>query len=120
MKLDTNVGRMDKRIVIQVLAAESDNIGNQITVWENFHKCWANVGGVSGKEYWQAREQHEEKIISFKLRYCRKLDDLNSTGYRIMYNGKIYNIQYIDNLHQANSLLVIKARNEDLQQWQTK
>ena len=114
MKLETNVGRLDKRIIIQILSTESDKIGNQVTVWKDFHKCWANVSGISGKEYLAAREQQEEKTMSFKLRYCRKLSVLNSTDYRIMYNGAAYDIEYIDNLYQSNSLIVIKSKNEEI------
>lgn len=78
----------------------------------DFHKCWARVNGISGKEYWQVRQQNEEQIISFRIRYCRKLSELNSFDYRILYRGDTYNIQYIDNLLQADSLLIIKAKKE--------
>lgn len=112
MMINTDTGRMDKRIVIQMLATEEDKIGNQTSLWTDFHKCWANVNGVSGKEYWQARQQNEEQIISFRIRYCRKLSELNSVDYRILYRGDTYNIQHIDNLLQANILLIIKAKKE--------
>lgn len=112
MMINTDTGRMDKRIVIQMLATEEDKIGNQASLWTDFHKCWANVNGVSGKEYWQARQQNEEQVISFRIRYCRKLSELNSFDYRILYRGDTYNIQHIDNLLQADSLLIIKAKKE--------
>lgn len=112
MMIDTNTGRMNKRIAIQMLETKEDKIGNQTPSWTDFHKCWANVNGVSGKEYWQARQQNEEQIISFRIRYCRKLSELNSFDYRILYRGDTYNIQYIDNLLQADSLLIIKAKKE--------
>lgn len=114
MMIDTDTGRMDKRIVIQMCSDKEDEICNQLTAWEDFHKCWANVSGVSGKEYWQARQQNEEQIVSFKIRYCRKLSELNTYDYRILYHGETYNIQYIDNLFQADSLLIIKAKKEVL------
>jgi len=112
MKVDTDTGRMNKRIVIQKLGTEADKIGNQKSVWTDFHKCWANVNGVSGKEYWQARQQNEEKIVNFRIRYCHNLSGLNLSDYRILYHGEAYDIQYIDNLFQADSLLIIKARKE--------
>ncbi len=112
MMIDTDTSRMDKRIVIQMRFDKEDEIGNRLTAWEDFHKCWANVGGVSGKEFWQARQQNEEQIVSFKIRYCRKLSGLNSYDYRILYHGETYNIQYIDNLFRADSLLIIKARKD--------
>lgn len=112
MMIDTDTGRMDKRIVIQVNSDQEDKIGNQATMWTDFHKCWARVIGISDKEYWQARQQNEEQIVSFKIRYCRKLSGLNDYDYRILYNGETYNIKHIDNLFRADSLLIIKARKE--------
>lgn len=114
MMIDTDTGRMDKRIVIQLHTSKEDEIGNHMSLWTDLYKCWANVSGVSGKEYWQARQQNEEQIFSFKIRYCRKLSGLNTYDYRILYNGETYNIQYIDNLFQADSLLIIKAKKEAL------
>lgn len=112
MMIDTDTGRMDKRIIIQIRSGKEDEIGNQTSAWADFHKCWANVSGVSGKEYWQARQQNEEQIVSFRIRYCRKLSGLNTYDYRILYNGETYNIQYSDNLFRADSLLIIKARKD--------
>lgn len=112
MMINTDTGRMDRRIIIHKRTESDDEIGNQINVWTDFHKCWASVNGVSGREYWQARQQNEEQIVSFKIRYCHKLSELNSYDYRILYNGETYNIQYIDNLFQADSLLIIKAKKE--------
>lgn len=110
MKLDTDVGRLDKRIVIQKHEKiSSDKIGNQTSVWTDYHKCWAEIKGLYGREYWAAREQHEENTVTFKIRYCKKLKELNTFEFRILFNGKIYDIQNPNNLQFADSLLLIKA-----------
>lgn len=109
MKLDTDIGRLDRRITIQKQSVGFDSIGNQKTVLTDFHNCWAAVSGVSGREYWEAREQHEENTLSFKIRYCRKLADIDKINYFIRYNGKVYDITDINNLNAADSLLIIKA-----------
>lgn len=115
MKLDTDVGRLNKRITIQKRGSEDefDTIGNQRTEWTDYHTCWASVSGVSDKEYTAAREPREETVKSFKIRYCSKLGKLTTDGYRICYRGDIYDIQHIDNIGEADSLLLIKARRED-------
>ena len=104
MKLETNVGRLDKRITIQQASSEEqfDTIGNQ-----------AAVTGDSDKEEHNAKEPREKSVKNFKIRYCSKLEDMTTDCYRIKYRGHYYNIVSIDNLAEADSLLIIKARMEE-------
>lgn len=115
MMLDTDVGRLNKRITIQRKnrADDSDAVGNQFEEWSDYHSCWASVIGVSDKEHTAAREPRDENVKSFKLRYCSKLAELTTDGYRIVYKNAYYDIQHIDNLSEADSLLIIKAQRED-------
>ena len=109
MMLSTDTGKLNQRITIQRNSVTTDDIGNQTTEWSDFHSCWAAVYGVSGREYWQAREQHEENTVNFKIRYCNKLKELGTTNFRIKYGSKIYDITSVDNIQFADSLIIIKA-----------
>lgn len=109
MKLKVDIGRLDKRISIQKRIVTADTKLNQIPEWTDFHICWAAVNGVSNKEYWQSRQQHEENIVNFKIRFCDKLKSLNKKDYRIIFDGKVYDITYIDNVLFADSILNIKG-----------
>lgn len=109
MMLSTDTGKLDKRITIQHTSVTTDDIGNQTSEWSDFHSCWAAVHGVSGREYWQAREQHEENTVNFKVRYCKKLKELGTTDFRIKFGDKLYDITSVDNIQFADSLINIKA-----------
>lgn len=109
MKLSTDTGKLNQRITIQKQEVHFDDIGNNIPELSDFYTCWASVSEVSGREYWKAREQHEENTLSFKVRYCRKLAEINKIEYFIKYKNKIYDITDIDNLQAADSILIIKA-----------
>lgn len=109
MKISTDTGKWNQRIIIQKQESFTDEIGNNKTKLADFYKCWASVTGVSGREYWAAREQHEENTLSFKIRYCRKLTDIDKINYFIKYKNKIYDITDINNLQSADSILIIKA-----------
>lgn len=109
MKISIDTGKFNQRIIFQKQEHFSDKIGNQSTDIHDFYCCWANVQSVSGREYWEAREQHEENTFSFKVRFCRKLAEINKTDYFIKYRNKIFDITDINNLQASDSVLIIKA-----------
>lgn len=115
MKLETDVGRLNKRITIQRASSEEqfDTIGNQLPGWTDYHSCWGAVTGDSDKESYTAKEPRDKAVKGFKIRYCSKLEDMTTDSYRIKYRGHYYNIVSIDNLAEADSLLIIKARREE-------
>ena len=115
MKLETNVGHLDKRITIQQISSEEqfDSVGNQLPGWIDYHSCWAAVTGDSDKEGHGAKEPREKSVKNFKIRYCSKLEDMTTDCYRIKYRGHYYDIVSIDNLAEADSLLIIKAAKTD-------
>lgn len=108
-KLTVDIGRLDKRITIQRLSVGSDDNANQSEVWSDYHTCWAAVNGVTNREYWKAREQHEENIVSFRVRCCNALKRINKTEYRIVFGGKMYDITFIDDVLFAGSIMNIKG-----------
>lgn len=109
MPIDIITGELNKRITIEKKTIEIDDLQNQTEKWTEFHKCWSAVNGVSGREYWQAREQHEENAVNFKIRYCKKLDELNTTDFRVVFQDKIYDISSIDNVFFADNIVNLKA-----------
>lgn len=108
-KLSVDIGKLNRRITLQRRTITEDDAGNQQQEWSNFHSCWAAVNGVANREYWKAREQHEENIVSFKIRWCHALNALNKTDFRIVFDGSVYDIVFIDNVLFADSLLNIKG-----------
>ena len=51
MMLSTDTGKLNQRITIQRNSVTTDDIGNQTAEWSDFHSCWADAYGVSGREY---------------------------------------------------------------------
>lgn len=104
-----DIGKMNKRITIQKQTVLEDEYGNQTPAWVDYYSCWAAVNGVTNREYWQARNQHEENIVDFRLRGCDLLKNINKTEYRIVFNDRIYDIKYIDNMFFDDKILNIKG-----------
>lgn len=103
------IGKLNRRITILQKSTTSDKIGNQPEKWTKFYTCWAEVKIVSGREYWQARQDNEEKTTNFKIRYCKKLENLNSTDFIILFRNVRYNIQVVDNEFFGDRFLNIKT-----------
>ncbi len=109
MKIPVDIGKLNKRITIQKLSLTTDEYGNQIQQWSDFYTCWAAVSGINNREYWQARRQNEENILNFQIRHSKELKDINKTDYRIIFDNRIFDISFIDNLQFADSIFILKG-----------
>ncbi len=98
------------KIIIQETHTEIDSIGNHTSVWEDYYTCHAYANGLSGSEYYAAKQINSETEISFIIRYCDKVASLTSDKYRIIFNGEIYNISYVDNVQFKNKTLKLRAK----------
>jgi len=108
-KLSVDIGKMNKRIMIQKQTVTIDAEGNHTSVWQDYFSCYAAVNGVSQRDYWNARQQHEENTVTFRMRCCSALKLLNTVDYRIVCSGLIYDITGIDNVLFADSVLNIRG-----------
>lgn len=106
------IGTLNQRITIQKKETITDSIGNQSEKWTDFFSCWAEVREIQGREYYDARQVNMEKTLNFKIRYCKKLENLNSTDYRISFKGNCFDISTANNVSFGNQFIKIKAINE--------
>lgn len=104
-----NAGDFKHPIVIQKSTTSFDEIGNQIESWATYHSCRANINGLSGAEYWAAQAQQVENTVTFEVRYCIALKSVVPQTYRILYDGKIYDVKHIDDFQFTHETLKIKA-----------
>lgn len=63
-----------------------------------FYSCWANAKFLSGKEFIQAYTTNSQIVVSFRVRCCKKVSEIDSLTYKIRFNNKTYNILYINNI----------------------
>lgn len=96
-------------IVFQKYEEGFDEIGNPSNEWKDYKKAYAYVNGLSGREYWEAANVQQENTVEFVFRWNPFFDDMNTKQYRILFRGKIYNINLIDNIQYRNKTVKIKA-----------
>ena len=88
-----NIAAMRVRVTFQKNAVIVDKYGNHKNGWADYFSCWATAGSnntVSGTG------TGSEVSLSFTCRWCSELAAVESTKYRIVCEGKTYNIIYVN------------------------
>lgn len=97
------------KIIIQKNEIIVDDIGNHKNVWRDYHSCYGTVSGEGGFEKTVAGVIKSDSDISFTTRYCRALSYLDTTQYRVLFHGEIYNIAAIDHMNYKKKALKLRC-----------
>lgn len=106
------IANLNQRIQIQKAISKTDEAGNVIQQWQDFYSCFASVKTTGGKER-QKGDTEEQQTVSFAVRFCKKLLELSTVEYRILFRGKIYNILQVDFSDYGSKTVKIKAESEE-------
>lgn len=104
------IAALNVKIMFQKNVAVVDGIGNHLNVWKDYFPCYATVGGEGGGEMEVAGLTVPEVDIYFTVRFCRAVGAVTCTGYRICFQGELYNILSIDHLNFRNRAVKLKCR----------
>jgi len=108
-----DIAAMNVRITFQKQDVMVDEIGNRSNEWTDYYSCFATISNSSGKtdtESEGAGTTLDELDIGFTVRFCQKTFAVNSTGYRIVWNGDVYNIVKVDYLNMKKRGLKFRCR----------
>ena len=105
-----DIALLNVRVIFQKSAVVVDAIGNHKNEWTDFYSCYATVSGENGKKATAAGITVEDSDLSFSVRYCRKVSEINSTKYRVLFNGEIYNILLVDHMNYRNKSVKFKCQ----------
>ena len=104
-----NIALLNVKIIFQKNEVVIDKIGNHKNTWSDFYSCYATVSGEGGSEKAVAGLVVEDSDISFTVRYCKALSDIDSTKCRILFYGDVYNIVSIDHMNYKKKCLKLKC-----------
>ena len=90
-----NIGAMRTKITFQNSSVTVDKYGNHTNGWTDYCSCWATVGTSTGSES-EGVVVNPEESLDFTCRYSSELAAVESTKYRIIAEGHIYNITYVN------------------------
>ena len=89
---------LNVRITIQKATVVVDKYGNRKNDYETCYRCYATVSAEAAKEETSAGVVVDESKIDFTVRWCQAAAAVTSTGYRIIFNGELYNILGVDHM----------------------
>lgn len=107
------VSLLNVKITFQKNAVEVDGIGNHKNTWEDYYSCHATVSGEAGRQTSESEVAGivaDESDVSFTVRYCKKASVIDSTGYRVAFDGGVYDILAIDHMNYKKKCLKFKCR----------
>lgn len=104
-----DIALLNIKIVIQKNDTVVDAIGNHRNEWTEYHRCFATISGEGGSEKNVAGLIVDDSDISFTVRYCKALADLDITKYRVLFEGDVYNIVAIDHMNYKKKCLKLRC-----------
>ena len=105
-------GRMDRRITVQQLTADSppqDSYGADSETWGTYKSLWAEKRDTGGNETYMGKAIQAEVDTVFRTRY----DSGITHKMRIYYDGQAYDIVAIHELGREDGLEILTTALKD-------
>ena len=107
-----DISKLRSRITIQRSEVATDAIGNHLSAWVDYWSCSAYANLATAKEYGAAGQTLGSDTLVFEVRWCERLRDLDSTKFRILFGGAVYNITCVDDIQFRHEKLKLTAQRE--------
>jgi len=101
-----NIGRLDRKIVIEEPTEGKNTSGEWVQTWSTYHTAFANVQKVGGSENLQADKTTATNKVRFKIRFFAGINE----DMRIVYGDAYYDITEIQELDREGLWLMANKR----------
>jgi len=98
-------GNLKHKIEIQSYTETSNDFGEVTKGYSTFKTVYASITPLAGKEYFASKQLNAE--VSHKIE-CRYISGV-LPSMRIVYDSRIFNIESVINIREANKTLQIMA-----------
>lgn len=103
-------GTLKKRVQVQQRSTALDTFGGQLPAWVTIAVVWADIEPLSGRELFAAQAVNPEVSHAITVRYQPIFAEPKTVAaYRILYNGRIFNIHAAENQEERNRIMVFSA-----------
>lgn len=104
-----DVSLLNVKIVFQENVVTVDEIGNRMNEWTDLYSCFATISGEGGTEKSTTGLIVKDSDISFTVRYCEIIKNIDSLKNRIVFNSELYNIVSIDHMNYKKKSVKFKC-----------
>ena len=105
-----NPGKLNRRVVIQARTTTKDDSGSVVSTWAAHATVWAEVVVQRGREAIIADSDRSQDSRQFRIRYR----SITSTGYRLLYQLRFYDITGITEEGIKTTLLLDTVATQSL------
>ena len=95
------IGKLRHQVEILKPIIITDQLGQEIEIWEVQHSVWASIEPLSGKEYFSAKQVNSEVNVKITLRYINSL----LPHWVVQFGQRVFNIETIINFEEKNKYL---------------
>ena len=103
------ISLLNVKVTFQKNSVVADDIGNRRNVWEDYYTCHATVSGESGNEKAAAGLTVAKSDIAFTVRFCKQAAEVTADGFRILFQGEIYNVAAVDHMNYRKKALKFRC-----------
>lgn len=105
-----DVALFNRKITVQKNTVVTDAVGNHTNEWTDFYSCYATISGESPNESTAAGTVVDNTKADFTVRWCKAVSEITADGFRILYEGGIYNILGINHQNFKKKSVKIKCQ----------
>lgn len=111
--MDHEIARFNERITFQKNTVTVDRYKNHVNEWTDYYSCYSYA---STYQYDREEKQvviREDRTINFEVRWCSELKGLDSTHYRVLFHGAVYNIVNVDMMNFQRKTIRVRCEREE-------
>lgn len=101
-----DIGKLKHRVTFQKLEQTKNEFGEMLGEWTDVCTVWGQVGPVSGRQFFAAKQINNEISHNVYIRYRRDL----LPNMRIKYKERVFDILYMMNVNEDNTLMQIYCK----------
>ena len=108
--MEREIARFNERLITQKNAVIIDEYKNHLSTWTDYYSCYTYASTYQSDREREEAITTEEQTISFEVRYCAELSNLDSTHYRVVFHGDLYDIQTVDFMNYQKKTIRIMCK----------
>lgn len=100
------IGTLRHRIQIQTKTISEDSLKQQTESWTDVATVWARIEPLSGREYFQARQETAEVSVKVTMRYRNDI----VPSMRLRFEDRIFEVLSVINPEERCILLLLMCK----------